>query len=1426
MADKLKQTVSAWIRFVAGERPSADKFNALVAQAKRGFENIEYAIGDIRGTGWPYLYRDDSFVDTYLTTSYGRKWDQNVEVDGGKKGGRPLDIANLARLIGPASNLNPMVMTNGLTSDGAPLDPNGLNVTADGIHIVDGEAIPVGVNQFSLRYMPDDVVAMGPGDFFGPNVMDFFLTKVGDASKLAIPGDFAITEEGEIHTYIPTGNDLSVRYNTRPSAWAGGPNYSGATFNVIPDPTQSFHGDSCGITGPHGDGSYTITTPTCTRMAKNFDSDSTELTKDNDINSTERILLPEWMESAFEPGDVLPPGTIYLKCINTNEVFEDATYFYENQWTVTVKNIDIGNAGCSLVYALVTVGTDITTSIDDVRRKQFQHTHDRKFGEPFISIWSITDILAQGDNWGTPLGGPYYGSSIPGDHSPFYIHRDGFRFNHFGFGIDRSDTNAPDAQSSGNSLRGALILASRLHPIDPETGSAVGGTWPYETLAALKGRDGITGKQFQGTVHNMIWSTYLGETSNTQGVATTGIAHTDYAKGGNFGESFHISFGGLPKYYIASTLNTSFEASIQDDRYFPSSTGAQIFQNYAGCLVLDATNNPSYSNFNTSEYDINFIASDPQLPNSPLLWGNGHIHYDAPSDYDEPHRQYYGNGHIRPLKNIDASSNASYYNDWALTPTRQEIFSGHIGPSDFPNSIRLVSPARISLDTWTNRVDHFNSALPHEQRPSYKLGNQGIDLNSFGPIDLCARKGEHLSEQGTNLMGDIGTINMYADDGIHGHVEGGNIHLQAKMRKHGEIPPVLSWKSQGGCIYATAYNHFDIKSLSKWTGAQARTSSIRSGNHLLLQAGSPWARADGNNIDSNIQANVNTMSNPSQLMISSPSSISKGGIILTTRTPDSDSTAAKAGSNAGDPDNLYFGAGSSSLLNWDSGREICIEAMMARTSSGGMVNVYDIAHGIPKSLQVGTGWTYHTPKTSHLWVKGKPSETGSSLMHLEDMNDDASLTRIQDTNICIWREDGDGNVYTDEHGVGDLDWCNANKPSSIPDNLAGIYAMNMQDMYYNRRTNLVLSCKSGSHDLGVNKYIWINFLSGKGFEHSDTTGDKYAPMGQITSIPAHDVENAGGTYSWGTSGNFQEQNESREYFAFAASGTMWTYVGFGDLPMTGAIKLASSSAQAANPPNANHWVGVAPNGTWYDGSGNSTSGTNTRPFKPFVPPTGEITDSLTAVYNAIQTAINNNEGRIHSKPFGDNLTPGGTVQYVSGGSDFAEQVLIADYREWTNFPGCIKRYEAYCITKERMMKEGEQSSTDPFYFGIPEGTIVYLRNERIHRFPESSKERGMVVTKRAAVLGNMLDTFCAVEDVSFAGQVPVRVINTEKIEPGDYLVPLTDKEEHVGFCKAVSPEDISFDEYKKAIGSAIGYGLISEVLGNKVALVDAAIGVK
>jgi hypothetical protein len=68
MADKKKAGVSVVPTFVAGEQPTADKFNAIGVQLQRAASELEKAVGDVWGESWPYSATDS----TKLTLPYGR----------------------------------------------------------------------------------------------------------------------------------------------------------------------------------------------------------------------------------------------------------------------------------------------------------------------------------------------------------------------------------------------------------------------------------------------------------------------------------------------------------------------------------------------------------------------------------------------------------------------------------------------------------------------------------------------------------------------------------------------------------------------------------------------------------------------------------------------------------------------------------------------------------------------------------------------------------------------------------------------------------------------------------------------------------------------------------------------------------------------------------------------------------------------------------------------------------------------------------------------------------------------------------------------------------------------------------------------------------------------------------------------------------
>jgi len=97
----------------------------------------------------------------------------------------------------------------------------------------------------------------------------------------------------------------------------------------------------------------------------------------------------------------------------------------------------------------------------------------------------------------------------------------------------------------------------------------------------------------------------------------------------------------------------------------------------------------------------------------------------------------------------------------------------------------------------------------------------------------------------------------------------------------------------------------------------------------------------------------------------------------------------------------------------------------------------------------------------------------------------------------------------------------------------------------------------------------------------------------------------------------------------------------------------------------------------------------------------------------------------------------------------------------------------------------------------------------------------MVVTHRAAVIGNSgLERQCHCV-VSFVGQVPVYIHG--EANNGDLVIPSSELN---GVCRAVSKDDCTFQEYKAAIGSVAHGGLAKAVTPKTIHQVICAITIK
>jgi hypothetical protein len=144
----------------------------------------------------------------------------------------------------------------------------------------------------------------------------------------------------------------------------------------------------------------------------------------------------------------------------------------------------------------------------------------------------------------------------------------------------------------------------------------------------------------------------------------------------------------------------------------------------------------------------------------------------------------------------------------------------------------------------------------------------------------------------------------------------------------------------------------------------------------------------------------------------------------------------------------------------------------------------------------------------------------------------------------------------------------------------------------------------------------------------------------------------------------------------------------------------------------------------------------------------------------------------------------GGITLTSGSADYGEWLAIGDLSEWPEY------------------------SSNTNILGMPEGTLVWVKDSKIWRQTGSTP---MIVTHRAIVCGNkpknsfQKSSGIPGEILSFIGQVPVLVEG--EVEDGDLIIPVQGS----NHCRAVNPEQISFSDYRKAIGTAWGKKLTTSL---------------
>lgn len=405
MADKLKQGTSVLTTFTDGEQPTAAKLNSISAQLRAAASALEDAVGDIHGESWPY------HTDTTITLSDSTRQRLSVLPLSGAAN-RKLDIANLGRLIGPASMLNPRTISSSEVE----------------------EDTPIGVHQFGLQYVPVDRTAVV---FSDPGLTSY----VAPASALAAAGEYSVSATGQVICVTLTTGGTAI-YDTNPRTYGGGANTQGARFNVIPDPNQiSAGGATLTFSAEDAQGRRTVTLPLITHQQSNIEGTSITLDGD-DINENQQIRLPRSIDGVFTAGDIIPAGFLILKNETTGYVYTEAEYTYASGTTFLVGGVDLTSAiGAGNVFSALTVGNDITSAIDDLRVKGFRHSHDREFGEPFIDLKSVIGFLED-----PGASGVFIPSGNASNVAPQYLHRDGYIA-----GVD-------DGLNDLNAMRGTLMM--------------------------------------------------------------------------------------------------------------------------------------------------------------------------------------------------------------------------------------------------------------------------------------------------------------------------------------------------------------------------------------------------------------------------------------------------------------------------------------------------------------------------------------------------------------------------------------------------------------------------------------------------------------------------------------------------------------------------------------------------------------------------------------------------------------------------------------------------------------------------------------------------------------------------------------------------------------------------------------------------------
>jgi len=271
--DKPLSLIQRDVIFQDGETVRASKLNAVFRSIYNAISALERIVGDVHDSSAPY--------GTLNGLSAPSFHESNTDPLGG--GAKKLSIANLARLIGPAENLNPVNLASGRL------------IT---------ETIPSSGYKFKLRYQNVDNLS-----FSDTNVFSTLAVNHGLQADSA--GAYWVDKDIGVVYSISAMSGGTVSYEIGVDSVDQFENPRVSTFNILPDPSQTI---KCSVSVLDASvPSYQLTLPLCTHGQRNYLNDSTILSgADQDYQV--QLTLP-YVIQTLTSNAVIPANFLFVKDI-------------------------------------------------------------------------------------------------------------------------------------------------------------------------------------------------------------------------------------------------------------------------------------------------------------------------------------------------------------------------------------------------------------------------------------------------------------------------------------------------------------------------------------------------------------------------------------------------------------------------------------------------------------------------------------------------------------------------------------------------------------------------------------------------------------------------------------------------------------------------------------------------------------------------------------------------------------------------------------------------------------------------------------------------------------------------------------------------------------------------------------------------------